>query len=193
MCTLPQIATLVKCLVEGVPVRLRHRLASGIQAFSLQEFSSINAGGRSLTFNRHTGESRAIRTLNDYRITEFVASLILQFLPKSATLYCSLDHSQFGPFCIAVLAVSFRKGRAIPVWCQVNVSEAGLMKPLLKALEELAVAIPPDQQLVLVMDRWFCGKKLFDLIQKKKWYFICRAQYGRPVEVPWGNEAIPVG
>jgi len=34
------------------------------------------------------------------------------------------------------------------------------MKPLLKALEELALAIPEDQPLVLVMDRWFCGKNL---------------------------------
>jgi len=140
--------------------RLQHRLKCGIQAFSLREFSSINAGGRSLVTNPYTGESRAVRALHDGRISSLVEALVLEFLPKSSLLYCSLDHSQSRPVCIAIMAVSLRKGRAIPVWCQVNVSEASLMKPLLKALEELALAIPEDQPLVLVMDRWFCGKNL---------------------------------
>jgi Transposase DDE domain len=193
MCTLPQIHRFVQSLAGQAPVRLQHRLRCGIQAFSLSEFSSVNAGGRALAANRYTGQSRAIRALGDGRVAELVAGLLLGFLPRSPLVYCSLDHSQFGPFCVAVLAVSLRKGRAIPVWCQVGVGGAGLMKPLVKALQELAEALPPDRRPVLVMDRWFCGKGLFELIARYRWYFIARAKYGRKVEVPWENGAVPVG
>jgi len=118
----------------------------------------------------------------------------MSMLPKQPLLYCSLDHSQFGPFCIAVLAVSVRKGRALPFWVQVNASGAALMEPLLAALSSLASWIRPDQQVVLVMDRWFCGPKLFDLIAGMNWYFITRAKYDRRVWVPWEERnSIPVG
>lgn len=194
MCRLQQIRkNIQKVVADQVPVRLRHRMVCGMQAFSLQAFSSINANGRSLATNRKTGESRAYRVLHDSRSAPLLFKLLLWYLPKSPLLYCSLDHSQFGPFCVAVLAVSLRKGRAIPIWCQINVSQAGLMRPLLTALKELAKTIPPDQRLVLVMDRWFCGRKLFELIQAHGWYFICRTKFDRRVEVPWENGSVPVG
>jgi hypothetical protein len=102
--------------------------------------------------------------------------------------YCSLDHSQLGPFCIAILAVSHRKGRAIPIWCQVNVSEAGLVAPLLAALEELFQFLQsnaPDLQLVLVMDRWFASDKLFTLFEQYGIYFIARTKGDKLVQLPW--------
>jgi hypothetical protein len=102
--------------------------------------------------------------------------------------YCSLDHSQFGPFCIAVLAVSHRKGRAIPIWCQVNQSEAGLIAPLLVALEQLLVFLcdnAPHLKLVLVMDRWFASDKLFTLFSKYGVYFIARTKSDKRVVLPW--------
>jgi len=110
------------------------------------------------------------------------------FTGRKGYLYCSLDHSQFGSFCIAVLAVSNRAGRAIPIWCQVNQSEAGLIAPLLQALEtlfqELAV-IAPDLKLVLVMDRWFASDKLFKLFGDYGIYFIARTKSDKRVQLPW--------
>ena len=182
-----------KEISDTVPVKLCHRISCGIQAFSLDEFNSINANGRQLSLNRKTGESRVYRVLRDKRTAPLLLKMITKFLPKGSLLYCSLDHSQFGPFCIAVLAVSFRKGRALPIWCQVNISEAGLMKPLVKELKVLASSLPKDQKLVLVMDRWFCGRKLFDLIASFNWYFICRIKYSGRVSVPWEDEPIPIG
>lgn len=180
MFNLQKIQTFVQSQLSGqIPVRLQHRISCGIQAFSLQEFSSINSNGRSLAAKRKTGP--------------LISKLILNFLPHTPLLYCSLDHSQFGPFCIAILAVSFRKGRALPIWCQVNRSEAGLIKPLLSELKCLSDNLPDDQKLVLVMDRWFCGQKLFDLISSCGWYFICRAKYSRRVHVPWERKSIPIG
>ncbi len=195
MLTLPKVNRLVQHLVDNqVPQNLRHRIACGIQAFSLQAFSSVNANGRSLAAKRKTGESRVYRVLHDERTVPLLMRVLLSLLPKSPLLHCSLDHSQFGPFCIAVLSVSLRKGRAIPLWCQVNISEAALIAPLLTALEALAALLPEDQKLVLVMDRWFCGPKLFELICSKDWYFICRAKYDRRVWVPWEERcSIPIG
>jgi hypothetical protein len=190
---LQKIRTFVQGSLKNVPTRLQHRISCGVQAFSLQEFSSINANGRSLALNRKTGESRAYRVCHDDRTAPLLSNLILKFLPHTPLIYCSLDHSQFGPFCIAVLSVSFRKGRAIPIWCQVNRSESGLMKPLLDKLKDLANDLSENQKLVLVMDRWFCGQKLFNLVSSFGWYFICRAKYSREVSVPWENGTIPIG
>src|SRR5258707_4356588 len=188
MLTLPKVNRLVQHLVDNqVPQNLRHRIACGIQALSLQACSSVNVNGRSLAAKRKTDESRVYRVLHDERTVPLLMRVLLSLLPKSPLLHCSLDHSQFGPFCIAVLSVSLRKGRAIPLWCQVNISEAALIAPLLTALEALAALLPEDQKLVLVMDRWFCGPKLFDLICSKDWYFICRAKYDRRGLGTWGG------
>jgi hypothetical protein len=110
------------------------------------------------------------------------------FKDRSGYLYCSMDHSQFGPFCIAVLAVSVRKGRAIPIWCQVNLSEAALIAPLLVALEELFVElrrIAPKLKPVLVMDRWFASDKLFKLFERYDIFFIARTKSDKNVVLPW--------
>jgi hypothetical protein len=131
--------------------------------------------------------------VTDEQLADQLQQLLAQeAIPTSGFVYCALDHSQFGPFCSAVLAVSIRKGRAIPIWCQINKSEAGLAKPLLRALKELAEQFP-DRKLVLVMDRWFCSKQLFELIVGHGWYFICRAKYSRRVHVPWERKSIPMG
>jgi hypothetical protein len=166
----------------------------GVRGLSLTEFSSLNGLGRKLGINRWTGENRVRRLVEDSSLADRLQELLLkEGLTSPGLVYCSLDHSQFGPFCIAVLSVSVRRGRAIPIWCQVNISEAGLMRPLLKALAELSRTLSPNQKLVLVMDRWFCGQQLFRLIQKSGWYFIARAKYSRRVHVPWERKSIPVG
>jgi hypothetical protein len=130
MFNLQKINLLVQSsVIRSVPIRLRHRMFCGIQGLSLREFSSLNANGRSLAINRKTGESRIYRAVHDKRTVPLLLQIILELLPRQSTLFISLDHSQFGPFCIAILAISFRKGRALPIWCQVNRSKAGLMKP----------------------------------------------------------------
>jgi hypothetical protein len=166
------------------------RFLTGVNQFSLQEFSSLNAAGRSLGLNRWTGENRIRRLVTDAALADQIQSLLVTeaFAGRKGYWYCSLDHSQFGPFCIAVLAVSNRAGRAIPVWCQVNVSEAALVLPLLSALSELLDALAvatPDLQLVLVMDRWFASDKLFQLLTAHGVYFIARTKSDKKVQAPW--------
>jgi len=191
MTTLQKMAAAVKRLrTTYVPKAKARRFFLGVEQFSLSEFGSLNAAGRRLGINRWTGENR-IRRL----VTDVVLADQLQYLLVSEALasrrghwYCSLDHSQFGPFCIAVLAVSHRKGRAIPIWCQVNISEAGLIAPLLTALEELFQFLQsnaPDLTLVLVMDRWFASDKLFTLFESYGIYFIARTKSDKLVQLPW--------
>ena len=168
----------------------QRRFLSGIQTLSLQEFSSLNRAGRQLTINRHTGENRVRRTVNDTALSQQIRSLIIRevFSSWSGHAYCSLDHSQFGPFCIAVLAISQRKGRAIPIWCQVNVSVAGLIAPLVVALEDLfgvLSSVSPNLKLVLVMDRWFASERLMTLILDHGYYFIVRSKSDKLVQMPY--------
>lgn len=166
------------------------RFRLGVERFSFQEFTSLNAAGRKLGLNRFTGENRIRRTVTDTELAQQLQQLLITevLAGRKGYYYCSLDHSQFGPFCIAVLAISVRKGRAIPVWCQVNVSEAALITPLLIALEELLTRlteIAPELKLVLVMDRWFASDKLFKLLTEHKTYFIARTKGNKRIQLPW--------
>ena len=166
------------------------RFQCGVATLSLDVFMSLNAAGRRLSGNRSTGENRIRRTVTDGKLVTQLQQLLLTeiFTGRKGYWYCSLDHSQFGPFCIAVLAVSNRAGRAIPVWCQVNVSEAALMQPLLAALDALLIClqrIAPELKLVFVMDRWFAADKLFTRITKHQAYFIARTKSDKKVCTPW--------
>lgn len=166
------------------------RFACGVAALSLEAFESLNAAGRSLGLNRFTGENRIRRSVTDAKLADQLQQLLVReaFACRQGYWYCSMDHSQFGPFCIAVLAISVRKGRAIPIWCQVNVSEAALVTPLLAALEALftaLAAVAPTLKLVLVMDRWFASDKLFKLFAKYNIYFIARTKSDKRVQLPW--------
>jgi hypothetical protein len=191
MTTLQKMTAAVKRLRTAyVPKAKARRFYLGVEQFSLSEFSSLNAAGRRLGLNRWTGENRIRRLVTDIVLADQLQHLLVSEALASHTgqWYCSLDHSQFGPFCIAILAVSYRKGRAIPIWCQVNVSEAGLIVPLLTALEELFAFLrsnAPELQLVLVMDRWFASDKLFSLFESYSIYFIARTKGDKLVQLPW--------
>ncbi len=191
MLTLQKLSTAVQQLEQQyIPKAKVRRFHLGVQQLSLREFCSLNAAGRSLGLNRWTGENRMRRLVTDEALTDRLQQLLVRevFTGRKGYWYCSMDHSQFGPFCIAVLAISNRAGRAIPIWCQVNVSEAGLIAPLLEALEVLLTqlaAIAPDLKVVLVMDRWFASDKLFQLFAQYKTYFIARTKSDKRVQLPW--------
>lgn len=190
MSTLPRIRRAVQQLSAHISKGKVRRFLAGINAFSLQEFRSLNAAGRFASSNRSTGENRIRRTVTDVGLAGQLQDLLLTEIlgDRTGYWYCSLDHSQFGPFCIAVLAVSVRKGRAIPIWCQVNVSEAALMVPLRAALETLLAflaEVAPHLKLVLVMDRWFAADKLFTLVTQYGHYFIARTKSDKKVRTPW--------
>ena len=185
------MAAAVKRLrIAYIPQAKARRFFLGVEQFSLSEFNSLNAAGRRLGINRWTGENRIRRLVTDGELANRLQYLLVSeaLASHKGQWYCSLDHSQFGPFCIAILAVSHRKGRAIPIWCQVNVSEAALVAPLLVALEELFRFLrgnAPDLTLVLVMDRWFASDKLFKLFTKHEVYFIARTKSDKLVQLPW--------
>jgi hypothetical protein len=173
-----------------IPRAKARRFLTGVNQLSCKEFSSLNAAGRKLGVNRWTGESRIRRTITDTLLAEQLQSVLVAEVlgDRTSYLYCSMDHSQFGPFCIAVLAVSLRKGRAIPIWVQVNKSEAALIKPLLDALEVLLaslVAIAPNLKPVFVMDRWFASDKLLTLFENYGVYFITRTKTDKKIVLPW--------
>jgi hypothetical protein len=188
MSTVQKLSKAVQYLQQKhIPKAKARRFELGVQSFSLSEFSSLNAAGRKLGINRFTGENRIRRLVSDIGLAHRIQQLLVteSLVGKTGYWYCSLDHSQFGSFCIAVLAVSHRQGRAIPIWCQINVSEAGLIMPLLAALEELFAYLAehaPKLQLVLVMDRWFASDKLFESYNV---YFIARTKSDKRVQLPW--------
>jgi len=191
MLTLQKLQTTVKALQQKhIPKAKARRFRLGVKQFSLREFSSLNGAGRNLGINRWTGENRIRRAVTDETLADQLQQLLVaeMFTGRKGYWYCSMDHSQFGPFCIAVLAVSNRAGRAIPVWCQVNQSEAALITPLLVALETLLrklTNIAPELKLVLVMDRWFASDKLFTLLTQHGAYFIARTKSDKRIQLPW--------
>lgn len=191
MTTLQKIHRAVQRVREAyIPGAKARRFLTGVAELSLREFSSLNGAGRSIGVNRSTGENRIRRTVTDQKLSHSIQQLLTTetFQGQHGYLYCSMDHSQFGSFCIAVLAVTVRKGRAIPVWCQVNVSEAALIAPLLVALEQLFVEwgdVAPQLKPVLVMDRWFASDTLFKLFATHHVYFIARTKSDKKIILPW--------
>src|SRR5580658_4296558 len=94
------VKTEVQAIADGfIPKRLRQRFFTGIEGLGLTGFSSLNANGRLLTANRHTGESRIRRTVEDKRFPQLLLRTILKRYLPLATYYgkgelrFSLDHS----------------------------------------------------------------------------------------------------
>lgn len=191
MSTLQKLQHAVKHVRAAyIPKAKARRFLTGVNQLTLREFTSLNAAGRAIGVSRPTGENRIRRAITDDKLADQLQQLLVteMFQNRSGYLYCSMDHSQFGPFCIAILAVSARKGRAVPVWVQVNVSEAALIGPLLIALEDLLVelrCIAPKLKPVLVMDRWFASDKLFKLFEQYGIYFIARTKSDKKIVLPW--------
>jgi hypothetical protein len=191
MSTLQKLQAAVKQLQSTYITKAKaRRFVTGVTQLSLNEFTSLNAAGRHIGLSRSTGENRIRRTVDDTSLADQLQSLLVAeaFGETQDYLYCSMDHSQFGPFCIAVLAVSVRKGRAIPVWVQVSKSEAALILPLLSALEILLATlrvVAPNLKPVFVMDRWFASDKLLTLFENYGAYFITRTKSDKKVVLPW--------
>jgi hypothetical protein len=172
---------------EYVPTRLKQRFTEGIASFGLADFTSLNTSGRMLRDNPETGKQRVYRLSRDCRMVGFVRTIILrEFLPKAGKLHLSLDHSQFGPFYIAILALCLRRGRAIPIWLEVQKRDNKLMKPLIKVLANLFVDMGNDApRIILTMDRWFASPQLLQFLDEHNVGFICRVKADTPVMVPW--------
>src|SRR5579859_4961673 len=114
MTTVQKMQRAVKHACEAyIPKAKARRFYLGVEQLSLNEFTSLNAAGRRLGINRFTGENRIRRLVTDETLAAHLQRLLVSEALASQTghWYCSLDHSQFGPFCIAILAVSHRQGR----------------------------------------------------------------------------------
>ena len=188
MKTIQKLTTKIESLAtEHVPICLRDRFAEDITSFGLTDFTSLNASGRMLRDNPETGKQRVYRLGRDNRMVGIVREIILQeFLTKAGSLHLSLDHSQFGPFYIAVLALCTRRGRAIPTWLEVQKRDNKIMRPLMKALKGLFSEMGEDTSLIiLTMDRWFASPQLFQFLDGYHIGFICRVKSDLPVIVPW--------
>jgi hypothetical protein len=101
MSTLQKLQAAVKQLQNTYITKAKsRRLVTGATQLSLQEFTSLNAAGRSIGLNRFTSENRIRRTITDVRLADQLQSLLVAEVLGGCTgyLYCSMYHSQFGPF-----------------------------------------------------------------------------------------------
>lgn len=191
MSTIQKLSTCVQLLaVNYVPKKLIPRFRTGVEALSMRALDSLNANGRTINPNRWTGETRIRRTVTDKRFPDLLLKLILkEFLPKQGVLRLSLDHSKFGPFTLAVFAISAGKGRALPIWCVVTRAGKGhvLLKPLLRGFRLLLDYLSYDQRkrLVVVMDRWFDIPDLLTWLDDSGLKFVVRLKSNTPLGVPW--------
>lgn len=182
---------------QFIPTRLRQRFLWGLVGLGLSEFRSLNANGRGLAIDPKTGECRLERLVTDSRLFSLIQTIIFaRLVDYAGQIHLSLDHSQFGRFYIAVLAVSFSKGRQLPLWCQIGRKDRTLMRPLIAALRRLFKDILPAdrKRLIITLDRWFTSPKLLPFLDQAGVKFICRVKYGLPIMVPWNCfQTVPVG
>jgi hypothetical protein len=72
------------------------------------------------------------------------------------------------------------KGRTIPIYRQVF-KEGSLKDSAPEFLENVAKCIPPDREIVIVLDAGFF-EKWFTAIEEKSWYWICRTRTGKSLK-----------
>ena len=166
MLKMQKINSEVKRLTKQLPKRSRRRFVSGIKVLSLTAFKSLNAAGRRLTTRQSTGQSRIHRLIKDtflgYRISDLLIKLV--FEKRKGRLWLNLDHAQIGNFTVAIIAVQTVKGRALPLWLQINsgrqnAASKPLLMPLKQFLEKLRFNYP-KVEVCLVGDRWFAAEAL---------------------------------
>ncbi len=173
-----------------VPKKLQQRFLFGVQAFSLQPFTSINANGRSTAENRNTGEMRAYRTVRDEKLPTIMMGLAVMYINKLTLgqVRLSLDITKLGSFQLAKLSVTTGKGRAIPIWLEAypeKPDKRTMIPQLIKALKEFLKKVNYEGKIVIAMDRWFASPELLRFLNGEGVKFVCRVVSNRYIEVPW--------
>ena len=179
-------------LAKSLPKAKRRRFWSGVEALSLQPFVSLNAAGRALASREATGLSRVWRTVTDGQLAGHLQKALVDYhlAGRAGRVWLNIDHSCFGNFTVAAIAIQTKAGRAIPFWFQVNEGKTNAaIRPLLAALEDLSAVLAANPRLrpVLVADRWFGSRRLLTFCQTAGWQFLFRTKTDKIVDTALGR------
>ena len=196
MINVRKLNNLVNQIARQLPKNKRRRYRTGLAVFG-GGFRSLNAAGRALAARSGTGSSRVYRLLGDLPLSDLIQAALLKIslAGKTGQLWLNLDHSQIGGFTVAVLALQTRRGRALPLWCQVNPGRNNAAgRPLYEQLAKTLQTIRgdyPDLEVVIVGDRWFASAAMIDLCRRAEASFLFRTKADKRVQTPLGE--LPIG
>lgn len=193
-------------ILPQVPPVWQRQFRFGLEALSLQPFTSGNANARASGLPRGTAESKITRLLANPGLPAALAKITLGLGHVTPGSYVNADHSDFNGLVALVFAVQSRKGRALPVFLQTAYSgklsarddapkrtqamraaynaqeqdgdETSRTLATLKALRE-ALGFWPK----LVFDRGFGSKELVELLHGQGATFYIRMKAGRYAEL----------
>lgn len=99
-----------------IPVRHKGLFAFGVQAFTLQGFTSLKANARTVIGNRSTAESKMYRLVTKAAVPMHFANLVLKLELVKPTDVINVDFSTFCGFQVLTFAKQTHLGRALPVY-----------------------------------------------------------------------------
>lgn len=134
--------------------RHQHLFRFGIQAFTLQSFTSLNGNARTLVANRKTAESNVFRLMHNQSMPEYFTQLIgtLHLVKPIDTV--NIDFSSFCGFEVLTFAKQTQLGRAIPLYFEL------IRYPIVDPGSQTLFIISAIKQFKKVLG--FCPKLVFD-------------------------------
>ena len=142
--------SLLDSLAQKLPPAKQRRFFQGVETLSRQRFIFLNAAGRGLAKNPATGLSRVWRLTGDKDLATSLQTALVDHHTgaRSGRVWLNADHTQLGNFTVCAIALQTGRGRAIPLWLQINWGRTNAaIRPLLDGLEDLAVSLAANPRL----------------------------------------------
>lgn len=194
-----------KQLIPQVTNKWLPQFNFGLQAYTLQEFTSATGNARMVSPNPNTASSKSRRLLKNSRLAEHLGMVFDGLGLVKPSSFVNIDHSDFNGLMALAGAVQTRKGRALP--CLVEVTYANRLTarddapPRKKALRAAWTEERKSRSLTghtidalqdfhdrlgfwpkLVFDRGFCNESIMTHLHAEGALFYVRLKAGRFVE-----------
>lgn len=194
-----------KQLLPNVTSKWLPQFHFGLQAYTLQEFTSATGNARMVNPNPNTASSKSRRLLGNTRLADQLGSVFDSLGLVKPSSFVNIDHSDFNGLMALVGAVQTRKGRAVP--CLVEVTYANRLSarddapPRKKALRAAWTEERKSRSLTghtidalqdfadrlgfwpkSVFDRGFCNESIMTHLSSEGATFYVRLKAGRFVE-----------
>lgn len=186
------IAFVHQKIIPTIPKRHRKLFAFGVQAFTLQSYSSLNGNARMVIANRKTAESKVYRLTKKKAFFTYFTKLLPTLKLVQACDTVNVDFSTFCGFQVLTFAKQTQLGRAIPLYFAVLTypikdpgSQTQFVMKTIKTFTRLV-----GFKVHLVFDRGFESPHIVPFLVKGKLPFTLRLRQDK--HVSWLGKNLPL-
>lgn len=155
----------------------------GIQALTLQSFTSLNSNARMAVVNRNTAESKMFRLVSNQQLPSYFTNLMHCLKLVTPTDTVNVDFSSFCGFEVLAFAKQTARGRALPLYFELirypivdSTSQTRFIIEAVRRFKTILGFCPP-----LVFDRGFELPYLVEFLLKEQVVFYLRMKKDKHV------------